>query len=112
MNLLNNAAKYTPKDGKIWVSARVEGNCAIISVKDSGIGISSDKLPHLFEKFYQIDSSLERSGSGLGLGLALARRLVELHGGMMEARSDGLGKGSEFIVSLPIAGHEERGRKA
>ena len=102
VNLLNNAAKYTPKDGKIWVSARVEGNCAIISVKDSGIGISSDKLPHLFEKFYQIDSSLERSGSGLGLGLALARRLVELHGGMMEARSEGLGKGSEFIVSLPI----------
>ena len=102
MNLINNAAKYTPKGENIWVSANVEGDHAIISVKDGGIGIASDKLRNVFEKFYQIDASLERSESGLGLGLTLTRRLVELHGGTVEARSDGLGKGSEFIVSLPI----------
>ena len=102
VNLLNNAAKYTTEGGKIWISASVEGERANISVKDSGIGIASDKLPYLFQKFYQVDSSLERSVSGLGLGLALTRRLVELHGGTIEARSEGLGKGSEFVVSLPI----------
>jgi len=102
VNLLNNAAKYTPAGGKIWISAWVDGERVNVSVKDSGIGIASDKLPHLFEKFFQVDSSLERSDSGLGLGLTLTRRLVELHGGTMEARSEGLGKGSEFLVSLPI----------
>ena len=102
VNLLNNAAKYTPAGGKIWLSAWVEGERVKVSVKDSGIGIASDKLPHLFEKFFQVDSSLERSDSGLGLGLTLTRRLVELHAGTMEARSEGLGKGSEFLVSLPI----------
>lgn len=102
VNLLNNAAKYTPEGGKIWVSASVDGERVNVSLKDSGIGIASDELPRLFEKFYQVDSSLERSGSGLGLGLSLTRRLVELHGGTMEARSEGLGKGSEFVVSLPI----------
>lgn len=102
VNLLNNAAKYTPKGEKIWLSATVAGDRATISVKDSGVGIASDKLRHVFEKFYQVDRSLERSESGLGLGLTLTRRLVELHGGIVEARSDGPGKGSEFIVSLPI----------
>jgi two-component system, sensor histidine kinase len=102
VNLLNNAAKYTPKGEKIWLSATVVGDRAIISVKDSGVGIASDKLPRVFEKFYQVDRSLERSESGLGLGLTLTRRLVELHGGTLEARSDGLGNGSEFLVSLPI----------
>lgn len=102
VNLLNNAAKYTPAGGKIWLSAALEGERVNISVKDNGIGIASDKLPYLFERFYQVDSSLERSGSGLGLGLTLTRRLVELHGGTIEARSGGLGKGSEFVVSLPV----------
>jgi CheY-like chemotaxis protein/nitrogen-specific signal transduction histidine kinase len=102
VNLLNNAAKYTPKGGQIWVSAAVQGNRAIISVKDSGAGMPGDQLPRVFEKFYQGDRSLERSESGLGLGLTLTRRLVDLHGGTVEARSDGLGKGSEFVVSLPI----------
>jgi signal transduction histidine kinase len=102
VNLLNNAAKYTPEGGRIWLSATVERDRAIVSVKDSGVGIAGDKLPHVFEKFYQVDRSLERSESGLGLGLTLTRRLVELHGGTLEARSEGLGKGSEFVVSLPI----------
>src|SRR5687768_16202117 len=102
VNLLSNAAKYTPKGENIGISANCEGDHAIIAVKDSGLGITSDKLPRVFEKFYQGDRSLERSESGLGLGLTLTRRLVELHGGTVEARSDGLGKGSEFVVSLPI----------
>ena len=84
VNLLNNAAKYTPEGEKIWISANVDGAHSIVSVKDSGVGIASDKLPHVFEKFYQVDSSLERSESGLGLGLTLTRRLVELHGGTVE----------------------------
>ena len=102
VNLLNNAAKYTPKGKNIWLSARVENGAAIISVKDSGIGISADQLPHVFDKFYQIDRSLERSHSGLGLGLTLTRKLVELHGGKIEAHSAGLGMGSEFTISLPV----------
>jgi two-component system, sensor histidine kinase len=102
VNLLNNAAKYTASGEKIVLTASVEGDQAIISVKDTGIGIEADKLPHVFEKFYQVDPSRQRSESGLGLGLSLTRRLVELHGGNLRARSEGLGKGSEFIVSLPI----------
>src|SRR4030095_1532963 len=112
MNLLNNAAKYTPRGEKIWLSGKVDGDRAIISVKDTGVGIEADKLPHVFEKFYQIDSSLERSESGLGIGLTLTRRLVELHGGTLEARSEGLGKGSEFIVSLPIIANQENSQPA
>lgn len=102
VNLLNNAAKYTPKGGKIWVHTAVEENRVIVSVKDTGVGIAGDQLRLVFEKFYQADRSLERSESGLGLGLSLTRRLVELHGGTIEARSEGHGKGSEFLVSLPI----------
>ena len=102
VNLLNNAAKYTPRGKDIWLSARVENGAAVVSIKDSGIGISADQLPYVFDKFYQIDRSLERSHSGLGLGLTLVRKLVELHGGSVEARSPGIGRGSEFIVSLPI----------
>jgi two-component system, chemotaxis family, CheB/CheR fusion protein len=77
-------------------------------VKDEGIGISADQLPQVFDKFYQIDRSLERSESGLGLGLTLARKLVELHGGRIEARSPGLGMGSEFLVTLPILPGSEK----
>lgn len=108
VNLLNNAAKYTSTGGKIWLSAEVRGDCAVISVKDSGLGIASDHLPNVFEKFYQVDhATFERSDTGLGLGLSLARRLVELHGGTLEARSEGLAKGSEFVVSLPILPRQE-----
>ena len=111
VNLLNNAAKYTPKGKNIWLSARVENGAAIISVKDNGIGISADQLPHVFDKFYQIDRSLERSDSGLGLGLTLSRKLVELHGGKVEARSAGLGMGSEFTVSLSTLSRSENSQR-
>jgi signal transduction histidine kinase len=109
VNLLSNAAKYTPRGKDIWLRTWVENGAAMISVKDTGIGISADQLPHVFEKFYQIDRTLERSESGLGLGLTLVRKLVELHGGKVDARSAGLGMGTEFIISLPLAaGIEER----
>jgi CheY-like chemotaxis protein/two-component sensor histidine kinase len=103
LNLLNNAAKYTESNGRIWLTAERSGDTAIVRVKDTGIGIPVDKLPHLFEIFYQVDQSRERSKGGLGIGLALVRRLVEAHGGTVEARSEGLGTGSEFIVRLPMA---------
>ena len=102
MNLLNNAAKYTPARGRIWLTAERQANEAVVSVRDTGIGISPKKLPQLFEMFFQIETTLERSHGGLGIGLWLVRRLVELHGGSVEARSEGLNKGSEFIVRLPI----------
>jgi CheY-like chemotaxis protein len=112
VNLLSNAAKYTPKGGNIWLSAHAENDRAIVSVKDDGIGIASDQLPHVFEMFYQVDGSLERSQAGLGIGLTLTRRLVELHGGTIEARSDGPGKGSEFLVTLPAFIKEELAQPA
>ena len=101
-NLLNNAAKYTPNGGQIWLNVRQENAAAVVSIKDNGVGIPADKLPHLFEMFYQVDHSLERSSEGLGIGLTLAQRLVELHGGTIKAFSDGPGKGSEFVVRLPV----------
>jgi PAS domain S-box-containing protein len=101
-NLLNNAAKYTERGGRISLAAERQGDAVVVRVKDTGVGIPPDTLPRLFEMFYQADRSLERNQSGLGVGLALARRLVEAHGGRVEARSEGVGKGSEFIVRLPI----------
>jgi CheY-like chemotaxis protein len=101
-NLLNNAAKYTEKGGHIWLTAERQGNEAVVSVRDTGIGIAAEHLPRLFEMFSQAAPALERSQGGLGIGLALVRGLVELHGGRVEARSAGLGKGSEFIVRLPV----------
>ena len=112
VNLLNNAAAYTPKQGNIRLTTVVHDNKAVISVKDTGIGIASDQLSRVFDKFYQADRSLERSESGLGLGLALAHRLVDLHGGTIEVRSEGLGKGSEFLVSLPTLNQVEQSSSA
>jgi signal transduction histidine kinase/ActR/RegA family two-component response regulator len=103
-NLLNNACKFSGQDGRISLNAERCGNDVTISVKDNGIGIPHDKLDSIFEMFSQIDKSLERSQGGLGIGLALSKRLVALHGGTIEARSGGSGKGSEFIVRLPLAG--------
>ena len=103
MNLLNNAAKYTPPGGRIELAARVERDFVEIRVRDNGIGIPAEMLPRVFEMFTQVDRSLERSQGGLGIGLTLVRRLVELHGGSVEARSDGPGTGSEFLVRLPVA---------
>jgi signal transduction histidine kinase len=101
-NLLNNAAKYTPKSGHISVTAELEGDTVAIRVRDDGEGIAAADLPHLFRMFSQGRSALERMKGGLGIGLALSRSLVELHGGTIEARSDGPGKGSEFVVRLPV----------
>jgi signal transduction histidine kinase/ActR/RegA family two-component response regulator len=102
-NLLHNAAKYTEKGGHIWLTAeRLDGQ-AVVSVRDTGIGIAAEHLPHVFEMFSQVAPALERSQGGLGIGLALVRGLVELHGGTVAARSRGQGQGSEFTVRLPIA---------
>jgi PAS domain S-box-containing protein len=102
-NLLNNAAKYTNEGGQIWFAARREGDEAIISIRDTGIGIPADVLPHVFDMFMQVDRTTNRSQGGLGIGLTLVRSLVKLHGGEVTARSAGPGSGSEFIVRLPIA---------
>jgi len=100
-NLLHNAAKYTPEKGNIWIEAGADGANAFVRVRDDGIGVPGDLLPHVFDLFTQADRSLDRSQGGLGIGLTLARRLVELHGGRVEARSEGPGRGSEFLVVLP-----------
>jgi PAS domain S-box-containing protein len=102
MNLLNNAAKYTPNPGHIWVNVEQAGDTVVVRVKDTGIGIAEENLPHLFELFYQVDRSYTRSEGGLGLGLTLVHRLVEMHGGKIDVRSDGVNRGSEFIVHLPV----------
>ena len=100
-NILNNAAKYTETPGVIRITAVREGSEAIISVKDTGMGIRPEMLSRVFEMFTQIDPSREGSQGGLGIGLSLVRRLVELHGGRVEARSEGPGRGTEFLVRLP-----------
>ncbi|HKP13818.1 MAG TPA: PAS domain S-box protein, partial [Blastocatellia bacterium] len=102
-NLLNNAAKYTDEGGHIRVEAAREGQEAVIRVRDNGMGLPADLLPHVFDLFTQADRSLDRSQGGLGIGLTLVRQLAELHGGRVEARSDGPAKGSEFVVHLPLS---------
>jgi PAS domain S-box-containing protein len=101
-NLLNNAAKYTEDGGRISLSARREGNHAVISVRDSGVGIPLEVLPRVFDLFAQADRTYQRAQGGLGIGLTLVRTLVELHGGNVIAYSDGVGRGSEFVVRLPL----------
>jgi signal transduction histidine kinase len=101
-NLLANAVKFTPKGGEVQVRVRRVDAHAEILVADSGVGIAPDLLPHVFERFRQADSSTRRQYGGLGLGLAIVRHLVELHGGTVEARSAGEGKGAAFTVSLPL----------
>ncbi|MGH8587860.1 MAG: hybrid sensor histidine kinase/response regulator [Gammaproteobacteria bacterium] len=126
-NLLNNACKFTDTGGLIWLTVEREpprsprgapphsppsqggvggvpgaGGFAVIRVRDTGIGIPADELPRVFEIFKQVDTSLERSVSGLGIGLTLVKTLVEMHGGMVEVHSAGVGQGSEFVVRLPI----------
>ena len=101
-NLLSNACKYTENPGRITITVKRHGSDATVSVKDTGIGIPADKLETIFDMFTQVDRTSERSQTGLGIGLTLSKRLVELHGGTIEARSEGLGYGSEFVVHLPI----------
>jgi signal transduction histidine kinase/ActR/RegA family two-component response regulator len=107
-NLLNNAAKYTPEGGRIWLTARREGNTAVVSVRDTGVGIAADMLPRVFDLFAQADRSLAHSEGGLGVGLTLVKSLVELHGGSVEAHSPGPNRGSEFVVRLPLLADGQR----
>jgi signal transduction histidine kinase/CheY-like chemotaxis protein len=101
-NLLNNAAKYTPRGGRIWLTGERRNGAALITVRDTGAGISSEMLSSIFDMFTQGEPSHARSLGGLGIGLALVKRLVELHGGLVTAHSGGLGQGSSFVIRLPI----------
>ena len=101
-NLLINAAKYTQPQGRIGVAVEVFDDEVAVSVTDTGIGIAAEQMPHIFEMFGQAETALDRSQEGLGIGLSLARGFVEMHGGQIGARSDGIGKGSVFIVRLPV----------
>jgi PAS domain S-box-containing protein len=103
-NLLTNSVKFTPKGGRIAVSLDIEGSDAVLRVKDTGIGIAADLLPHVFERFRQGASSASRAYSGLGIGLALVRHLTEMHGGTAEAASDGQDRGCTLTVRLPMLG--------
>jgi CheY-like chemotaxis protein len=100
-NLLTNAAKYTDPEGRIGLYASCDSDEVVIRVADNGIGISAEALPRVFDMFAQVQSNRDRSEGGLGIGLALAKGLIELHSGVIEARSAGLGRGSEFTVRLP-----------
>ena len=102
-NLLNNACKFTPRGGGIDLILERAQDQAIVHVRDTGIGIAAENLRSIFDMFSQVDASLERTREGLGLGLTLVRFLVELHGGAVSVKSDGIGRGSEFIVTLPVA---------
>jgi PAS domain S-box-containing protein len=102
-NLLNNSYKYTSPGGRVTVTTERQGDEAVVSVEDNGAGIPPEKLESIFEMFTQVDRSLELSRGGLGIGLTLVRRLVQMHGGSVEARSAGEGQGSRFVVRLPIA---------
>ncbi|HEV3263102.1 MAG TPA: MASE1 domain-containing protein [Gemmataceae bacterium] len=106
-NLLNNAAKYTEEGGCIWLSADPGETEVTVRVRDNGMGIPAEMLPRLFQPFTQADRSLARSQGGLGIGLTLVKSLVEMHGGSVKASSDGPGRGSEFVVRLPVAAHHE-----
>jgi CheY-like chemotaxis protein/two-component sensor histidine kinase len=101
-NLLNNAAKFTERGGRIRLTMQQLGAEAIVSVRDNGIGIPTEMLSHVFDMFTQIDNNQVQSKGGLGIGLFIVKRLVEMHGGSIEVRSDGAGSGSEFVVRLPV----------
>jgi PAS domain S-box-containing protein len=103
VNLLNNAAKYTPEGGHIRISAAAAGSLALVRVRDTGIGLAPDLLPRVFDLFIQGERALDRAEGGLGIGLTLVERLVKLHGGTVSASSPGPGQGSEFVVRLPLA---------
>jgi signal transduction histidine kinase len=100
---LSNAVKFTPPGGRVTVAVGSDNGNAELHVTDTGVGIPRAFLPYVFDKFRQADASFTRQYGGLGLGLAIARHLVELHGGSVEARSEGEGKGATFVVRLPLA---------
>lgn len=101
-NLLNNACKFTPHNGRIWLNVEYENQQAVIRVRDNGIGITTNHIPQIFDMFMQIDTTLGRSVSGLGIGLTLVKNIVEMHSGSVEVYSAGMGLGSEFVVRLPV----------
>jgi CheY-like chemotaxis protein len=101
-NLLNNSAKFTPPGGQITLSASSDGERVTITVRDTGIGLSNDMLPRVFEMFTQIANPLTRAHGGLGIGLSLARTIIEMHGGTIRAFSEGPGKGSELVFTVPL----------
>jgi PAS domain S-box-containing protein len=105
-NLLNNACKFTEPEGHIAIKVRKEETCALVSIKDDGEGIPPDMRSSIFDMFSQVKSTNERANSGLGIGLALVKNLIELHGGTIEVRSEGVGHGSEFVLRLPLAAGE------
>lgn len=107
-NLVHNASKYTPVGGSIWVSVTSEDGHAVVRVRDDGIGIARDRLVSIFEPFTQVNPPLARTEGGLGIGLTLVSRLVELHGGTVEAKSDGPDAGAEFVVRLPLTAERPR----
>jgi CheY-like chemotaxis protein/anti-sigma regulatory factor (Ser/Thr protein kinase) len=100
-NLLTNAAKYSPEQSRVWLTLECTNDDAVITVRDEGMGVDPETLPHIFDLFLQGDRSLDRSEGGLGIGLTIVRHLVDMHGGRVEARSEGVGRGSEFEVRLP-----------
>jgi len=102
-NLLNNAAKYMERGGRIWVTAAAQGGDVVLRVRDSGVGIDPEMLPHVFDPFWQVKCARGHSPGGLGLGLPLVRKLAEMHGGSASAYSAGSGRGSEFVVRFPAA---------
>jgi signal transduction histidine kinase len=102
LNLLSNAIKYTEPGGRIWLTAARDQNDVVFRVKDTGIGISADKLPRIFEMLTHTGHTQDETQTGLGIGLSLVETLVKLHGGRVEAHSDGPAQGSEFIVQLPL----------
>jgi PAS domain S-box-containing protein len=108
-NLLNNAAKYTEKGGRIFLSAKREGSEVVLRIKDTGMGIEPEMLPRIFGLFVQVERAMSLSQGGMGVGLALARKLVEMHRGTVQAFSEGPGKGSEFIVRLPVLNRTRQG---
>ena len=102
-NLLTNAVKYTPDGGLIYLGVRVEAQFLVIAVRDSGVGLTREAMDRVFDMFTRIESELGRAEGGLGIGLALAKGLVQLHGGRLEVNSAGPGRGSEFLICLPRA---------
>ncbi|HSR65483.1 MAG TPA: ATP-binding protein [Xanthomonadaceae bacterium] len=103
-NLLNNACKFGPEAGHVFIQVASQDGMALVRVRDEGVGIAAEQLPRIFEMFAQVEEPLVRANGGLGIGLALVRGLVEMHGGSVTAHSDGPGQGSEFVVRLPLSG--------
>ena len=111
-HLLSNAVKFTPAGGHVDVSLTREQGTVALTVRDDGVGINGDFLPHVFDKFRQADGSFTREHGGLGLGLAIVRELVQMHGGSVAAHSDGRGRGASFTVHLPASGVAAVGAEA